>query len=366
MSHIPQIAAVLPQIAMLRRHSARAVPRIAIALLQIAAALLLFASTAAADTLPEALGTFTRGKLEPYQPESIEIFREFGFEEGERAVYFTPEAQQIEVSAVRFRDATGAFAAYQWVRPANGESVPHGAQAVRLGDLTVIQFGNYLVRMQGALPVAEHVEAMLGFLPRMQITPTPPLLGFVPPGQLVAGSQRHILGPLALREVAPEIPPSVAAFHFGTEAQALRYESPAGEMRMVLFSYPSPQIARGQIEEFQKLSGIIAKRSGPLIAAVISPASPDEAQLLLAKVQYAVEVTPTPHEVGRHDNLGTLIWDIVLLCAVLIVLMIVGGAIVAGSRILARRYVPNSLFAANDGPDMVRLDIDNRRPGSDS
>jgi hypothetical protein len=68
----------------------------------------------------------------------------------------------------------------------------------------------------------------------------------------------------------------------------------------------------------------------------------------------------TPQEqADRHDNLGNLILDVVLLCLVLIALMIVGGVLVAGTRILAGRYAPGSIFAIQEGSEMTRLNIDN-------
>jgi hypothetical protein len=128
---------------------------------------------------------------------------------------------------------------------------------------------------------------------------------------------------------------------------------------LILFSYPSSQIAQGQFEEFAKLRSGMAKRVRAIIAFVPSPASADEAERLLAKVQYAMEVTMTPQEqTDRHENLGNLILDIVLLCVVLIVLMIVGGVLVAGTRILAGRYAPGSIFAQQEGSGMTRLNID--------
>jgi hypothetical protein len=261
---------------------------------------------------------------------------------------------------MRFQDATGAFGAFQWLRPAEGRSVAYGEEAVRKDKLTVIRFGNYIVEMEGAEAVDEHIEAMLAFLPRVQMSPAPPFVRFVPTEQAVPGSQRYVLGPAALARLVPEIPPSVAAFHFGTEGQFVRYETPAGLHQMVLFSYPSSQIARGQIEAFQGLPDVVAKRSGPLIAAVVSAASLDEAQRLLARVRYSAEVTVGPREFRRHDDLRVLILDIVLLCLILAGLMIVGGVIVAGARQLVRRFAPDSLFAAPEGADMVRLDIERR------
>jgi hypothetical protein len=261
--------------------------------------------------------------------------------------------------AYRFQDDTGALAAYQWSQSPGGYPVAHGERASRSGDRTLIHFGNYLLEIKGAQPVDDDVELMLAYLPRVRMTPDPPLLDRVPPDQLVPGSQRHILGPVSLQKVAPEIPPSVAAFRFGTEAQFARYGTPAGELRLVLFDYPSPQIARGQFNEFNALGAGLARRVRSMIAFVPNPVSRDEAERLLARVQYAVEVTMTPEEQrNRHDNLGNLILDIVLLCLVLIALMIVGGILVAAARILAGRYAPSSIFASPDDSGLTRLNIE--------
>lgn len=313
-----------------------------------------------AEFLPEALGEFERKSLEKFYPGDRDIFDEFGFEAGEKAHYETAAGLALDLSATRYLDATGAFAAFQWMRPVEGTPAPYGEEAFQRGDVTLIRFGNYVVRMQGATPVDDHVEVMLGFLPRVQTSPPPPLLKYVPADQRVVNSERYILGPAALEALEPTIPPSVAAFHFGTEAQFVRYRSPAGELKLLLFSYPSSQIARGQIGPFNELPDAVAKRTGPLIAVVPSPVSADEAQHLLARVRYAAEVTVSPRERRRHDDLGTLILDILILCVLLASLMIVGGVIVAGSRLLARRYAPNSLFASREGADMIRLDLDRR------
>jgi hypothetical protein len=327
---------------------------------KLIAFLLLLPLVAGAELLPEALGEFQRKSLQAYQPAEVEVFREFGFEQAEKARYATPNGSAVEITAYRFGDDTGAFSAFEWRQPAGGQSVEFGERALKTGDRTLIHFGNYLIEMEGAQPLDDNVELMLTYLPRMHMTPDPPLIEHVPTEGLIARSQRHILGPVALEKLVPEVPPSVAAFRFGTEAQFARYRSPAGELRLVLFSYPSSQIARGQFEDFAKLQTGMARRVRSIIAFVASPPSPDEAERLLAKVQYTVEVTVTPQEqANRHDNLGNLILDIVLLCLVLIALMIVGGVLVAGTRILAGRYAPGSIFAVHEGSEMTRLNIDN-------
>ena len=44
---------------------------------------------------------------------------------------------------------------------------------------------------------------------------------------------------------------------------------------MAIFNYPTPQIAMQQVPDFEKLPGAMAKRSGPMVAVVLSPADPD-------------------------------------------------------------------------------------------
>ena len=240
------------------------------------------------------------------------------------------------------------------------EEAPFGERAIQNGESTLIHFGNYVIRMDGSFPLEDHVELMLAYLPRVQITAAPPLLSYFPTDQLIPNSTRHVLGPVVLEKLTPEITPSVAAFHFGGEAHYGRYATPSGEHQMLLFNYPTPQISRGQVKEFNKLPNVVAKREGPLIAVVVAPNSADEAQRLLARVRYAAEVTLHHREPGRHENLGNLIYDIVIFCAILIVLMIVGGTIVAVARLAADRYAPNSIIAPPVELDMVKLDIDRR------
>ncbi|MDA1314787.1 MAG: hypothetical protein O2968_15750 [Acidobacteria bacterium] len=329
-------------------------------ILLLAVLFLLPSVVRASDLVPEALGNFIRLSVDILEPHEADIFDEFGFEEGQQGAYRTADGRDLKVTAYRFQDPTGALAAYQWLRPEGGELVAYGERALLLGDTTVIHFGNFVVRMSGDEAFDEHVEAMLSFLPRVVLKAEPPVLKFVPEPSLIPFSGRYILGPVALQKLASEVPPSVAAFRFGTEGQFVRYQSNAGELRMVLFYYPSPQIAHAQIEEFEQLPNVTAKRSGPMIAAVLSPSSADEAERLLSRVRYVAEVTVTPRAERRHDNLGVLFLDIFIFCGILVVLMLVGGGIVAGSRLLARRIVPNSIIAAPGDADVLRLNIDRR------
>lgn len=330
-------------------------------------ALLVLCAPAGATLLHEALGPFERSEPQPYEPPDREVFDEFGLEEAEQAQYRTADGRSVLVRAMQFYDDTGAVAAYSWLRPAGATEVERGERAVEKGDYILIHFANYLLSLEGDTPDEESIEIALAYLPRPKPTADPPVLRYVPEDALVTGSGRHILGPVSLERLAPDLSPSVVGFHFGTEGYYGRYSTPAGEAEMIVWDYPSNPIARGQVEEFHALEGPVAKQDGPLIAVVLESPSPDEAQRLLAQVRYRAEVTQHHQEPKRHDSLPNLILDTFVLCGLLAGLMVVGGVLVAGTRRLAGRFAPDSILANPQGPNIQRLSLDGegRRTGPD-
>ena len=322
---------------------------------------LALAAPAAPEILHEALGPFERLAPSPFEPADFAVLEEFGLEEAEEAEYRAPDGRSVLFRALQFYDDTGAVAAYAWIRPHDGVAVERGERAVEKGDLTVIQFANYVVTLRGDLPDEEDVELALAYLPRPKPTADPPVLRYVPDDALVAGTGRLILGPVSLERLAPDLAPSVVGFHFSPEGYYGKFAADSGEIPMIIWSYPSNPIARGQVEAFQQVDGWLAKQDGPLIAVAFGQQMPDAAQLLLARVRYRAEVTQHVEDPERHDSLANIILDTFILCGILALLMVFGGVLVAGTRRLAGRVAPDSILAAPDGPDMQRLGID--RPG---
>ena len=321
------------------------------------------APPAGADLLHEALGPFERLAPRPFEPDDLAVLEEFGLEEAEEAEYRAADGRSLLFRALQFYDDTGAVAAYAWLRPADGVARERGERAVEKGDLTVIQFANYVVSLQGDTPDEEDVELALAYLPRPKPTADPPVLQYVPAEALVPGTGRLILGPVSLERLAPQISPAMVGFHFSPEGYYGRYLTDAGEMAMVVWNYPSNPIARGQVAAFQQAGGWLAKQDGPLIAVAFGPQASDAAQLLLAKVRYRAEVTQHVEDPERHDSLANIILDTFILCGLLALLMILGGVLVAVMRRLAGRVAPDSILASPTGPDMQRLGIDRPGPG---
>jgi hypothetical protein len=181
------------------------------------------------------------------------------------------------------------------------------------------------------------LTAVIQQLTNLDTSPLPVLAGYLPSAGLVPNSERYVLGPAALARFTSGIPPSVAAFHLGAEAQVGTFQSPRGEMRLAIFNYPTPQIAMQQVREFQKIPGTMAKRSGPLIAAIVAPPDPDAAEHLLSLVRYDAQVTLSEHVPTRRDNIGDLVINAFILIGILLLFSIVAGITVGGIRALRRR-----------------------------
>jgi hypothetical protein len=129
----------------------------------------------------------------------------------------------------------------------------------------------------------------------------------------------------------------VAGFHFGAEAQVGVFHNPKGDAPVVIFNYPTPQIAMQRIPEFQKLAGVMAKRSGPLVAVVLEPADPDYAESLLSQIRYRAEVTLDEYVPTRKDNIGDLVINAFVLIGILLAFSLVSGFALGGFRALRRR-----------------------------
>jgi hypothetical protein len=239
----------------------------------------------------------------------------------------------------RLKDPTGAFAAFQWQRPVDSRLSKVAPLAAETPNQLLVAHGNYLVRFDGDKPDATRLKSFLDRLPKVDNGPLPLLSGYLPESDLIPNSERYVLGPESLAKFAPGIPPSVAAFHLGAEAEIARFRSKGGEQSLVIFSYPTPQLARQRVVEFGKLAGVVAKREGPLVAVVLSRDNPDQADRLLAHVKYQAAITWDEYVPTRRDNIGVLVINCITLAGVLLAFCAVAGLAFGGLRAISHRWL---------------------------
>jgi hypothetical protein len=202
-----------------------------------------------------------------------------------------------------------------------------------------LAYGNYVFQVSGEVPEQKDLEMLFGRLPQLDNAPLPALAGYLPQDGLIPNSERYILGPASLARFEPRIAPSLAAFHLGTEAQLGRYRTPKGDLALVIFSYPTPNIARERQEEFSKLPGAIAKRSGPWVGVIVQPPDADAAERVLGGVQYAGNLTLNEKvPVNQGLLMYKLFLNVFVLTGVLGALSIIVGIGFGGFRVLRRKF----------------------------
>lgn len=294
-------------------------------------ALALVPLLAHAATWPDMVGPYQRTSDSPATLSDQALWDEFGLKDSEAAVYENGKAK-FTATLYRLTDTTAALAAFDWQRPISAKPSSIAALAAETPAGLVLVRGNYLLKFDGYKPDAAALTPILDSLRDVDATPLPTLPSFLPSQDLVPNSERYVTGPVALQKFDPPIPPSLAAFHLGAEAQIGVFHSPKGDLTLGIFSYPTNQMAMAKLNEFQKLPGAVAKRSGPLLAVIVAPPDPDAAERVLAQVRYQAQVTlhePTPTTAGQ---VGSMLVNIFVLIGILLVFSIVAGLCVGGFR----------------------------------
>jgi hypothetical protein len=295
-----------------------------------------------AAILPNQIGEFAKGETKTLAAQDPSLYQEFGFVAGEQAQYTAAREKaprkRFTMSAWRLRDSTGALALFEAQRPALATPAKLAALFAKTPDGAVFAYGNYVFQTTGEVPEQKDLELLFAQLPQLDRAPLPALIGNLPQDGLIPNSERYILGPASLARFEPRIAPSLAAFHLGAEAQSGRYRTPKGDLTLAVFSYPTPNIARERQEEFLKVPGTMAKRSGPLVGVVVQPPDPDAAERVLSGVRYDANLTLNEKvPVNQARAIATLFLNIFTLSGVLIALSIIVGVGFGGFRILLRK-----------------------------
>jgi hypothetical protein len=315
---------------------------------------LLLPALAQAAIWPDAIGAYHRTSASKPALADGPLWDEYGLRDSETATYENGAAR-FTATAWRLQDPTGALAAYDWQRPGKSEPSKVAALAAETTDSLLLVHGNYLLSFSGYKPTTPELDPIVESLRNVDTSALPALPGYLPARDLVPASERYITGPASLRKFNPGIPPSAAAFHLGAEAQLGVFHGPKGETVLTIFNYPTHQIAMQQAASLGKIPGAEVKRSGPLVAVILSPPDPDTAERLLAQVRYQAEVTRDERVPTLRDNIGNLVVTAFVLTGLLLVFCVVSGLAFGGFRAFLRR------FRKGEDPEaMITLHLERR------
>lgn len=294
------------------------------------------------------------------------VLKEYGFTDSEAATY-TRDERKMQVKTARFKDASGAYGAFTYyVRPQ--------MQTEKIGDegasdnLRILFYrGNVLVDVsldRVTAMTAGDLRALADSLPQVHgnLTALPTLPGNLPRKLYIPHTERYIEGPVAMERLGVPIPPALVDFTMGPELAAAKYRSTWGEANLFLIGYPTPQIAEKQLHIIQAVSlpggPFYFKRTGPIVAVINGNVPADEAQSLLASVNYDANVTwSQPTRLNPKDNIGNLIIGIFVLIGFIVLLALIFGFAFGGIRILTKKLFPDRVFDRPEDVEIIRLNL---------
>jgi hypothetical protein len=311
--------------------------------------LVVAASSARAGIFPDQLGAFKKNAPKTVSAPDRELDNEYGIQATEAADYTLSdnktgsdnkagrEAKHFVATAWRFLNSTGAMAMFEARRPPKATPSKMAKLAVATSDGVIFTYGNYLLQLTGSLPSEAELNQLYDQLPLLEQSALPLVIDALPAEGLIPNSERYILGPVSLQRYAPGIPPSVAAFHYDSEAQLGQYQTPKGKLTLAIFSYPSASIAKERYEEFAKIPGAVAKRAGPMIAVTIQPPDADAAERVLAQVRYDSSVTLNAVPPVNAKQVSSMVISVIMLAGFILFLCVIGGIGFGTFRVILRR-----------------------------
>jgi hypothetical protein len=292
-----------------------------------------------------------------------DVLKEDGFAQFASAVY-TRNGDKLNVRAIRFADASGAYAAYTFYRRPGlpKQEVGFGGvfdgtrvlfwQSATLVDATF----DHLTGMSAA-----ELRELAGYLPKAEGGGgvPPPLPGYLPQAGLDPQSTRYALGPIGYVRGGGLLPPSLVDFGRGAEVITAQYSGSDGNGSLTVIDYPTPQLAADRARAVAAFlaagntaaaqwpttlaeslaTALQSRRSGPLLLMSSGSFSAEQARKLLSNVNYSADVTWNHPQgyVSEVTKTAKLLIGIMTLTAILGGTALLLGVFFGGGRALYRR-----------------------------
>jgi hypothetical protein len=257
------------------------------------------------------------------------------------------------VTVYQFGDATGAYAAYDYLR-GSAPYVKRSGVSVIVADLKL-----YPESVHALLNTVEIGLPKVGG-PRAQL---PLLPTFLPEKGLVKDSVHYSVGPAGYKAMGGVLPPEIVGFDKAGEAITAKY---AGRGTLTLLIYPTPQIAGDhgrQIEAEMNKEGASAgtvklRREGPLVLMTTGAWSPAEAKAIVEGIHLHDVVTfdkKMPLEFHAEiQKTYSLLSSIMIFCGVGVAAAVILGLFLGGGRAGIRMLQGKP--AASE-PEFLRIDL---------
>jgi hypothetical protein len=289
------------------------------------------------------------------------VLVEDGIKRYERGTALSPVAQgSVPVGTVtvyQFDDATGAYAAYSYLRKSGGDHVTLSGVSVVVSNLKLYpeSAAALLKTVQVGLPKVGGPKGL------------PPLLPtYLPEKGLEKDTVKYSLGPVAYEAMGGALPGGIIGFDKAAEVVTAKYQ---GRGTLSLLLYPTPQIAGEhgrQIEAEMNRQGAAAgtvklRREGPLVLMTTGAWTPAEAKEMVEGIHLRDQLTwnkQMPLEFHAEvQKTYSLLTSIAMFCVLGALAAVVLGLFFGAGRAAIR--VMQGKPAASE-PEFLRIDLSGR------
>lgn len=308
------------------------------------------------------------------------VLKEYGFQRLEKAKYTRDDGRTLNVKAAVFEDASGAYGAFTFYRIQDMLEEKIGSQGGSLGNRVLFFQGNILVDAVfdkvTAMSAAE-LRELAGALPqpRGSAGKLPTLRNYLPMRGYQKNSEKYATGPAALDRMKAPLASSVVDFKSDVEVVLAKYAAEAGDATLMLIEYPTPQIAAEKLRQIEAAHQVTAqqpgtapivdvgpffdKRTGPIVVIAAGPLSHREAEAMLGSISYDADVTWNENTyLDKKNNLANLLFNVIVLCGIVIGLALVVGIGFGGVRILLKKIFPGRVFDRTEAMEIISLHLE--------
>jgi hypothetical protein len=307
------------------------------------------------------------------------VLQEYGFQRLEKATYARDDGRKLAIKAAVFTDASGAYGAFTYYKTPIMLNEKIGGQGSSLNNRVLFYQGNILVDAifdKLSVMSAAELRELAGVLPSPagNARNLPPLPTYLPKQAYQKNTAKYILGPVTLDRVGSPLPTSMVDFKSGAEVVIGKYQAKAGDSTLMLIEYPTPQIAAEKLRQIDAahvatpqqptapsmvdVAPFFDKRTGPIIVIAAGPLAISEANSLLGSVSYEADVTWNENTyLSKKDNLANLLFNVIVLCGIVVGVSLVAGFAFGGFRILMKRIFPDRVFDRPDDMEIISLHL---------
>ncbi len=299
------------------------------------------------------------------------VLKEYGFQQFASAHYANGD-NKLNVRAIRFQDASGAYGAFTFYRRPGSIAEQIGRTAAWDGSHVLFWNGATLVdaTLDHVTPMtASELRELAKDLPQPpgSANVAPPLPGYLPRQGLELGLTHYSLGPEAYARTGGVLPVSLVGFASSAEAVTALYSDRDGDGQVTLLIYPTPQLAAARLRDIDAFlkagntqatwpqplaesrpGSVLTRRSGPVIAVVSGSLPEAVAHKLLNQVNYQADIVWNNPQgyISDGSKVARLILGIFALTGILGGAAILLGLFLGGGRALYRvlRGKPASAF----------------------